>query len=328
MKILVTGGTGFLGKALSLRLVLEGHEVTIIGRNEVVGKEAGTYGIRFIKAELADELAITEACYGQDYVFHCGALSSPWGRYQDFYNSNVLGTKHVALGCQRHNIQRMIHVSTPSIYMEWRDWHHINENEVLPARAINTYAKTKRAAENIVDDAWRKGLPVITIRPRGIFGPGDRTIFPRLIRVNDSKGIPYFGKEVMVDVTYIDNVVDALLLCISAPNTFLGKKYNITNGEPMFLQTLLASLFEKLGYPLRFRKIPFPLAYYAAAIAELYATLPWSGEPEVTRYGVGVLYYSQTLDITAAQHELGYHPLVSISEGIQQFADWWRNERC
>lgn len=327
MKILVTGGTGFLGKALSLRLSLEGHEVTITGRNEIAGKDADTQGIRFIKAELADEPAITEACRGQDYVFHCGALSSPWGRYQDFYNSNILGTKHVVLGCQQHNIRRMIHVSTPSLYMEWRDRHNISENEVLPATMVNTYAKTKRVAEDIVDDAWRKGLPVITIRPRGIFGPGDQTIFPRLIRVNNSKGIPDFGKAVLVDVTYIDNVVDALGLCISAPETSLGKKYNITNGEPVLLQVLLADLFEKLGYPLRFKRISFPLAYCAAALAELYAVLPWSGEPEITRYGIGILYYSQTLDIAAARHELGYHPRISISEGIQQFTDWWRSER-
>jgi len=328
MNILVTGGTGFLGKALAFRLLLAGYEVTIVGRNEVVGKEISTCGIRFIKADLADEFAMTEACRGQDYVFHCGALSSPWGRYQDFYNSNVLGTKHVVLGCQRHSIRRMIHVSTPSIYMEWRDRQQIGENEALPINAINTYARTKRAAEYIVDDAWQKGLPVLTIRPRGIFGPGDHTIFPRLIRVNDSKGIPDFGKAVMADVTYIDNVVDALLLCIAAPKTSLGKKYNITNGEPMLLKTLMVTLFEKLGYPLRFRKIPYSLAYCVASMAELYAAFPWGGEPEITRYGVGVLYYSQTLDITAAQNELGYYPSVSISEGIQQFADWWRNERC
>lgn len=327
MNILVTGGTGFLGKALALRLLLDGHKVTIIGRNEVVGKEIGTLGIRFIKADLADEFAMTEACRGQDYVVHCGALSSPWGRYQDFYNSNVLGTKHVVLGCQRHSVKRMIYVSTSSIYMERRDRQQINENEVLPANAINTYARTKRAAEDIVDDAWQNGLPVITIRPRGIFGPGDQTIFPRLIRVNNSKGIPDFRKEVMVDVTYIDNVVDALLLCISVPEAALGKKYNITNGEPMLLQILLKILFEKLNYPLRFRQVPFSLAYCGAAIAELYAMLPWAREPEITCYGVGVLYYSQTLDITAARQELGYRPRTSISVGIQQFADWWRNAR-
>ena len=326
MKILVTGGTGFLGKALTLRLLRSGHEVTALGRNEIVGKELVKLGIPFLKADLADEAAITKACRDQDYVFHCGALSSPWGRCQDFYNSNVLGTKHVVLGCRRHKVRRMIHVSTPSIYMEWRDRQDISEKEVLPARGINGYAETKGAAEKIVDDAWQEGLPVITIRPRGIFGPGDQTIFPRLIRVNDSKGIPHFGKDVMVDVTYIENVVDALLLCMSAPETSLGKKYNITNGEPMLLETLFVTLFKKLNYPLRFRQVPFSLAYWAAALAELYATLPWAGEPEITRYGVGILYYSQTLDITAARHELGYHPRISISEGIGQFADWWRNE--
>lgn len=328
MKILVTGGTGFLGGALANRLLYDGHKVTVIGRNEARGKELALLGMNFIKADLADGNAVMEACQGQDYVVHCGALSAPWGKYVDFYKSNVLGTENVVRGCQQHRIQRLIHVSTPSLYMEYRDRYQIAEDDVLPSKAINTYAQTKRISESIVDTAYKEGLPVITIRPRGIFGPGDTTIFPRLIRVNDSKGIPDFGKDVTVDITYIENVVDALVLCLHASERCFGEKYNITNGEPIQMQELLQLLFAKLNYPLRLKKLPFFLAYSAASLAEFYANImPGAREPEITRYGVGVLYYSQTLDITAARRELGFKPSISISEGIDRFADWWRGER-
>lgn len=325
MRILVTGGTGFLGKAVAFKLAKDGHEVTAIGRNEEIGKELRSWGIGFVKIDLADANAVMKVCQNQNGVVHCGALASPWGKYIDFYKSNVLGTQHIILGCEKHGVERMIHVSTPSIYMEYRDRYQIKESEPLPVRAVNLYAQTKRMAEEIVDTAYLNGLSVITIRPRGIFGPEDHTIFPRIIRVNDSRGIPDFGKSATVDITYIDNVVDAVVLCLHASKKSFGKKYNITNGEPRQLKALLQALFDKLGYPLRFRKMPFRLAYCAAALAEFYAKfMPGADEPEITRYGVGTLYYAQTLDITVAQQDLGFKPRIDIDKGMERFADWWR----
>ncbi len=111
------------------------------------------------------------------------------------------------------------------------------------------------------------------------------------------------------DLTYIDNVVDALLLCWQAPATTLGKKYNISNGEPVLIWAKLAELCAQLGYPFPTRRIPFRLAFGLAALLETAHT--WLGlrrEPLLTRYAVSLLAKNMTLDISAARRDLGYVP--------------------
>lgn len=326
MNTLVTGGTGFLGQRLALRLRDEGHQVTVLGRNEGIGKQLEAQGMRFVRADLGDAARVAEACRDQEVVFHSGALSSPWGRYEDFHRANVLGTRHVTESCRAHGVRRLVHVSTPSIYFDFRDRHHIAESDPLPARSVNAYATTKLMAEGIVDEAHRQGLETITFRPRALFGPGDTTILPRLIRANRKGSLPLFGSESpLIDITYVDNVVDALLLGRDATKEALGRKYNITNGEPVRLHAILEKLFARLEMPYRPRPIPYAVASGLAGTMELVSrTLLGGKEPLLTRYSVGVLAKSQTLDISAAREMLGYRPRVSVDEGLEAFVAWWR----
>ena len=130
-----------------------------------------------------DRERVLQVCKDKDYIFHSGALSSPWGKYEDFYNANVLGTKHIIEGSQKYGIKRLIHVSTPSIYFYYDERQNVVENAKLPDTFVNHYATTKYMAEQAIDQAFTQGLPVITIRPRALFGPGDNAILPRLIKV-------------------------------------------------------------------------------------------------------------------------------------------------
>lgn len=326
MKLLVTGATGFLGMKLALRLAQLGHSVTGTGRDAAKGALLERSGVRFLQADLADPQAMLAACAGQDCVFHSGALSSPWGEYRDFYTANVLGTRHVVEGSIRQKVGRLIHVSTPSLYFDYRHRLNLSESDPLPARPVNHYAATKRLAEAEVDQGVRRGLPVITIRPRAIFGPGDQAILPRLIRANRRGRIPLVdGGRALIDVTYVENVVDSLLLCMTAPDRALGRTYNITNGEPMELRELLHLLFSKLGEELRTIHLPWSVAYSVAGAMELAARLAGGRrEPMLTRYSVGVLARSQTLDLSAARADLGYQPRVSVLEGLAEFVRHWR----
>jgi nucleoside-diphosphate-sugar epimerase len=325
MNVLITGGTGFLGKRLALRLHSQSDNVTILGRDPYIGKQLETEGLRFLAVDFRDKQATIKACQGQDYIFHCGALSSPWGKYADFYQANVLGTRHIIQGCQEYGVKRLIHVSTPSIYFNFAHSLNIPESIPLPP-PVNAYAETKYLAEQEIQQAHTQGLPVITIRPRAIFGPGDTTILPRLLQANERSGIPLINNgQACIDMTYVDNVVDALLLCQNAPDTLLGRTFNITNGEPTTLRNLLALLSQQLGYPLNLKPIPYNLAYGIATVMELVCkTILFGKEPILTRYTVGLLAFDQTLDITAAKTELGYQPQVSILEGLKIFAQWWK----
>jgi nucleoside-diphosphate-sugar epimerase len=183
-------------------------------------------------------------------------------------------------------------------------------------------------AENEIDRAHQEGLPVITIRPRALFGPGDRTIFPRLLRANQKGSLPLINHgKVLLDVTYVENVVDALLLCAKSGESTLGKKYNITNGDPIYLVDFLTQLLDRLGESKHFKPMSYPIAYAIATLMEWAAVIS-KKEPVLTRYTVGVLSKNQTLDIRAAQSELGYVPQISIAEGIERFATWWESASC
>jgi nucleoside-diphosphate-sugar epimerase len=318
MKVLVTGATGFLGKATVLRLAAQGHEVTSLGRNRAIGE--GLPGFRPV--DLADEQGMIAACAGQDAVIHSGALSSVWGPYEAFHQANVLGTRHLIKGCQRHGVAKLINVSSPTIYFDFRERHGIKESDPLPARGVNAYAVTKRLAELELEGS---GLRWVNFRPRGIFGPGDTAILPRIIRANREGMVPLIGREdPLLDLTYVDNVVDALVAALAAPAA-VGKTYNLSNGAPVRLWATLASLFEQLGQPMRGRRMSYHGALAAATAME------WAGrlrgqEPVLTRYTVGVLSRGMTLDITAARQDLGYEPKVGMEEGMARFVSWWKQQ--
>ncbi|WP_010277450.1 NAD-dependent epimerase/dehydratase family protein [Paenibacillus senegalensis] len=329
MNVLVTGGTGFLGRRLALRLQNSGLDVTAAGRNMHIGRRLQEEGIRFAAADLRLREEAEPLIKGQDVVFHCAALSSPWGRYEDFYESNVLATKWLTRACLSGGVSRLVYVSTPSVYFNYKNRLDIKEDTPFPPKPANLYAKTKIMAEQIVDRASAEGLPVITIRPRALFGPGDTTILPRLIEANARGRLPLIdGGRALIDATYVDNVVDALVLAMKAPAELNGRKYNITNGEPLPFKQLLDNLFTKLDQPMRPIHLSYRKAMIAAAFMEGSARLfRKNREPQLTRYTVGVIARSQTLDIQAAIQELGYRPSITIDEGLDRFVQWWKERR-
>lgn len=325
MRAIITGGTGFLGSRLAERLHRLGWDVTAAGRNEQAGQALSGQGIRFIRLDLRDREGVHRAVAGQDVIFHCAALSSAWGNYRDFYESNVLATEHLLHSARVHSVQRFVHVSTPSVYFNYKDQFDVAEDYVLPSRFASDYAATKYVAECRVRDAFAAGLPALIIRPRAIFGPGDPALFPRLMRANDRFGIPLVdGGNARIDLTYVDNVIDALLGCAHAPESLLGEVFNISNGEPVQFVDAVSRLFDQLGMVPRFRHISYRTANrLASGLESAYRLLRLRGEPPFTRYTIGVVSRSQTLDIGKARRMIGYEPQVSVDEGLARFAKWW-----
>jgi nucleoside-diphosphate-sugar epimerase len=326
LKALVTGGTGFVGGALARRLHGEGAQVTALGRSRAAGAALERDGIAFVAADLADAEAMGQACRGQDWVFHSGALAAPWGPYVDFYAANVTGTENVVRGCQEHGVRRLVHVSTPSVYFADQPRRDVAEGDPLPAQHLSAYAGTKLLAEQVVARAHQAGLPVIAIRPRAIIGPGDTALLPRLIRALRSGWLPVIGDgQNLADLTCVENVVDALLLCAEAPDRLLGRTYNITNGEPMKLWEVVRTLCGLLGYPAPRWRVSLPAALALAGVIEaVYGIVMPHREPPLTRFAVRGLALDATLDIRAARRDLGYAPRVSLDEGLRAFARWWQ----
>jgi nucleoside-diphosphate-sugar epimerase len=330
MSTLVTGATGGLGRNATDFLLAQGASVCATGRNCAVGEALAGQGARFVQADLvsASDAEIDHLFDDIDTVWHCAALSSPWGRLQDFVAANVTATERLAHTAARRGVRRFVHISTPSLYFDYR--HRLGIAETFrPVRYVNHYASTKAQAEDTIRKvaASHPGTTFVLLRPRGIFGPHDRVLLPRLLRLLRERGgrIPLpRGGAACVDLTYVRNVVHAMHLATVCEGLRSGDVFNITNGEPTALSDVLDALFSRMQVPCRIVAVPYPLLAGAARLAEAW-TAEDAREPLFTRYGIGALYYDMTLDITKAEQILGYHPVVPLARGIEATADWFRS---
>jgi nucleoside-diphosphate-sugar epimerase len=321
MTAIVTGATGCLGMALVKRLCQQGVEVVALARNKSLGRRLQDFGAHFIAIDLSEKERLEHLCQNANIIYHLAALSSPWGRYCDFYQSNVLGTANIIAATPTN--ARLIYVSSPSIYFDFTSRYNIKESSTLPKINANHYIQSKKMAEQLIDYAVsHSDLKAITIRPRGIFGPYDRALFPRIIKSYDQGRFPLIGNgEQLVDITYVDNVVESLLLAAHANACYIGQKYNITNDEPKPFIEIICMLFNALSLPVHFKKVNPVVAKTLAQILALIYKLPSiKSEPRLTPYTVGVMSLGQTLDISKAKSELAYKPLINIEQGLERFA--------
>lgn len=330
-RIVVSGATGGLGHRACELLLERGVDVLATGRDASKVRDLTARGVSFERLDLARESVATVARLfeGADAVWHCAALSSPWGSAEAFRLANEVASQNVALACVAADVPRLVHISTPAVYFNFEHRYGVKEDDVA-SRFANHYARTKHAAELLVQDVVRRAegrLSAALLRPRALFGPGDQVLLPRLLQVAESKGgtlpLPRGGR-VLLDLTYLDNVVEAMWRSTAEPLRG-ARAYNITNGEPVQLAVALEQLFSMLragGYDRgwRIRNVPYPVVDVAARCMEWRAALT-GREPALTRYSAGVLAYNMSLDITRARQELGYVPRVSLHEGLRRTAE-------
>jgi nucleoside-diphosphate-sugar epimerase len=195
--------------------------------------------------------------------------------------------------------------------------HEATESAPYPRRYLAAYSLSKKLSECLVNQAARRGLATVVLRPKAIFGPGDTSLLPRLLAVARQGRLPQVGTgENRVDVTYVDNVVHAILLALTAPRA-VGKTYTITNGEHVALWPLVRTVLRRLGVEDRLRPLPYWVVYSLAAGMELRAAVSGQ-EPLLTRYITAILGRTQTYDISAARNDLGYSPVVPVAEGVER----------
>jgi nucleoside-diphosphate-sugar epimerase len=324
-RVLVTGASGFIGAHVARRLHADGHIVTITGRDRTRLGAVAQPGMRVLPADLGiDPLEVLVASC--DAIVHCAAMSSPWGRREDFFQANVLATERLLVASRHAGARRFVHLSSPSIYFRMQDQFSLTEAFAPPKQWITHYAESKWAAEKSVLAACADGMSAVILRPRAVFGEGDRAIFPRIVAKARKGWFPFVdGGSAVIDATHIDTVVHAVACSLDAEVARDACSFNITNGEPMRVCDLLGHLFRALGLKVRHVRVPRPLAMaLAGAIENVAKVLPGHPEPMVSRYTLGVLAYSQTLDISAARRVLGFTPQMGIVQGIERFARWWK----
>ncbi len=320
MKTLVTGGGGFLGRHIVMKLLARGDKVRVLGRRPY--PDLAALGVETVCADLQDAAAVESACLGMDAVFHVAGLAGYWGPWDSYYGPNVVGTQNVLSGCRKAGVRKLIYTSTPSVVSARGDLEHVDERVPCPEKFECPYPATKAQAERLVLKAnGMDGLLTVSVRPHLIFGPGDPHLFPRIIERGRKGQLIQVGNGAnKVDVVYVENAADAHLLAADrlghAPID--GQAYFISQGAPVVLWAWINMILERLGLPRVRRKMSHRTARTVGAVLELaYTVLPLRGEPRMTRFLADQLATSHYFDIAKARRELGYEPRISTEDGLE-----------
>ncbi|MEK7745764.1 MAG: NAD-dependent epimerase/dehydratase family protein [Elusimicrobiota bacterium] len=325
MKVLVTGGGGFLGKALARRLLERGESVRSFSRGEY--PELSALGVEVHRGDLADPAAVAAACEGMDAVFHVGAKAGIWGAEKEYRLANVEGTRNVLEACRKAGVEKLVFTSSPSVVFGGADLEGVDESIPYPKRYEAAYPRTKAEAERRVLSANGPELLTTALRPHLIWGPGDNHLVPRLLARSRAGALRrILGPPCRVDSTYIDNAVDAHLLALdrlSSPQSPpAGKAYFIAQDEPMPLWELIDRILEAAGEPPVRRSVSPKAAYAAGWLLEtVHRALGLSGEPRMTRFLARELSTAHWFDLSAARRDLGYCPRVSTAEGLSRLKE-------
>ena len=324
MTILVTGGGGFLGKAVVKRLIEEGHALRTFSRGDY--PELLKMGVDTRQGDLADFSAVDDAVSGCDAVIHCAAKAGASLDYLSFFEANVLGTQNVLDACKRRDVSKLVYTSTPSVVFAGEDQEGIDESTPYPEKFNAHYPRTKAAAERLVLQANSPTLSTVALRPHLIWGPGDTQLIPRIIERARAGRMRLVGPGLnLIDATYINNAAHAHVLALQqlAPDApCAGRPYFITNDEPMAFADVVNGILAAAGLDPVSKSVSPRVAYALGALLEAaYAVLRKRDEPPMTRFIARQFATAHWYNINAAKRDLGYEVLVSMEEGMRRLAD-------
>lgn len=321
MKVLVTGGGGFLGGAIVRMLRERGDEVRSFSRGVYPALTA--LGVEQVSGMLEDADAVASAVKGCDLVFHVAAKAGIWGSYHDFYQANVVGTEHVIAACLENGTRKLVYTSSPSVVFDGSDVEGGNESLPYPDFYEAYYPATKAMAERLALAANSPELAVTALRPHLIWGPGDNHLVPRIIAKGRAGKLRRIGtRPNIVDTVYVDNAARAHLQAadmLYPGGSVAGNCYFISNNEPLPLWDIVNRILDAASVPPVTRSIPPKLAFVIGCICEgLWSLLRLSGEPPMTRFVAHELASAHWFDTSAAGRDFGYTPEISIEEGLRR----------
>lgn len=325
MKILVTGGSGFLGGEIVVQLLSRGDEVTVFSRGHYPALlEAGA---DLIRGNVCDKEAIVKACEDKDAVFHVAAKAGLWGKWDEYYNVNVVGTENVISACLVNRVPRLVYTSSPSVIFDGTDQCGVNETYPYPDKYENAYPHTKGIGEQRILCANSTNLLTTSLRPHLIFGPRDNHLLPNLINHAQQGKVPQVGDGTnKVDLTFVEDAARAHLLALDAlgsDSPVAGSAYFITQDNPIILWSWINKLLSELDIDPITLKLPLWLARSAgAALVFVYEILNLPGEPRITPFLASELAQNHYYDISKAKQDFGYQPLYSMEEATEKTITW------
>lgn len=322
MRALVTGGGGFLGRAITERLLARGDAVVVLGRHRYPEVEA--LGAEGVVIDLTAPQGLDEALRGVDVVFHVAALAGMWGSYARYHAINVEGTRALLDAGRRAGVRRFVYTSSPSVTFHGHDEEGVTEADCTYPEAFPFhYPATKAQAEQLALAANGPELATTALRPHLIYGERDPHLLPRLISRHVAGRLRVIGDgQNRVALTYVENAAAAHLAAADAlapGSANAGKAYFITDGEPVAVWAWLSDVFEALGLGRVRGRVPVGVARVAAGLAEgVWRTFNLDGEPPITRFTVQQISTSHWYDLSAARQDFGYTLVVEPDEAVRR----------
>jgi nucleoside-diphosphate-sugar epimerase len=325
MKIFVTGGTGFTGGYLVSRLVKEGHDVSVLVRRSSNTEKLKKLGVNLVLGDIRDKNLVDKAVIDMDIVYHLAAVWREGGGIPNeiFWNVNVNGTKNLLEASLQANIERFIHCSTCGVL-----GHIANPpaDETYPYNPGDLYQRTKCEGEKIALDYFNKnGLAGVVVRPIGLYGPGDLRFLKLFKSIYEGKFIMVGKGEVLYHLTYIEDMVEGMMLCGQKENA-IGQTYLIGGDKYVSMNELVSLIAKTLDVPEPKKRFPFFWPVWTAALACEIACRPFGINPPLFRRRADIFRKNRAFDISKAKKDLGFRPKTDLKEGIKKTAEWYQKE--
>lgn len=329
-RVLVTGGTGFIGSHLVEALLKQGRYVRVLALpkafapieldNLALIKKKGA---EIVYGDLRDIESLKPAVKSIESVFHLGGISRPMRILKkEYYDNGVIGTRNIVEISRDNNIKKFVHVSSVSVLGVSPDGHPLKEDDFQ--YEDSDYGLCKREGEKIaLEHYWRFKLPVVVIRPSLVYGPRCvvRLIMFKLVKW---KLFPLFNEgRAKMEFAYVDNIIQSLLLA-EKNDDVIGEVFNITDGQSYPIRTVLNTIAKELGVPLPFINTPVLIGKLAGHISEFVSALIGIYPPFSS---MAVDWMSKDInvyDCSKAKKLLGYRPQISLELGIRRTVEWYQ----
>ncbi|MCI0559142.1 MAG: NAD(P)-dependent oxidoreductase [Nitrososphaera sp.] len=324
--VLVTGGTGFLGKRLIHRLVTEGYSVRAVARRRSNTQPLEELGVEVFIADVADKDSLQKAFEGIDVLVHAAAGTS--GKKEDCESATIQGTRNVLDLCNAYAIEKLVYISSCSVYgvADYSTNQTVTEQsglERFPSRR-GYYAASKQQAEQIVLNAMKAGgRPIVVLRPGTIYGPGGK-VFTRIMGLSlANKIFLVFGNgRFELPLVYIDNLIDAILQAIS--NSIANNQiFNVVDTERITKKLYIEELVKKLYRKSYCVYLPYSFLY----------CLTWAQEqafgvlrktPFLTRYRLISSQRQIKYDTSKIASEIGWQPRITFNQAVAEIVSHWQ----
>jgi nucleoside-diphosphate-sugar epimerase len=324
MRVLVTGGSGLLGRTTCAALAARGHAVVALQR-----RHSDSLDCEQVLADVGNAAAVAAAAAGCDAIVHGAARVGVVGTREEFRRANVGGTTSVVAACRASGVPRLVFVSSPSVGYESAPTVGAGAAAPITKRADRSwYSESKGQAELVALRANGPDLAATAIRPHAIWGPGDTQLVGRIVeRAREGRLFLVAGGRALIDTTYVDNAADALVAAVeqlTPGGALAGMAFVVSNGEPLPVRSLLEQLCAAAGVPPPQRDLPLGAARAMAAAAErLWVRTKPSEDPPATRFLVDQLGLAHWFDPRPFRDATGWRPTVSISEGMLRLAAFY-----